>query len=103
MLKTNNFEDRKYSCVLNHYWWWQRHDEDGNDDELQMNGLRNFEDDFDGEYGDLQLIFFWKNYDKNDDKYTMTLKANGFGKGGLRRVATLHLPTPLVIFISHHI
>ena len=43
--------------------------------------------------------FFWKIYDKNDHKYTMTLKANGFGKEGLRRVATLHLPTPLVILI----
>ena len=44
---------------------------------------------------------FCKNYDKNDDidKYTKTLKANGFGKEGLRRVATLHLPTPLVILI----
>ena len=42
---------------------------------------------------------FWKIYDKNDDKYTMTLKANGFGKEGLRRVATLHLPTPLVVLI----
>ena len=52
MLKTNNFEDRKYLCVVNHYWWWQRHDEDGNADELQMNGLHNFEDDFDGEYDD---------------------------------------------------
>ena len=29
----------------------------------------------------------------------MTLKANGFGKEGLRRVATLHLPTPLVVLI----
>ena len=65
-----------------------------------MNGLCNFEDDFDGEYGDLQVnVFFWKIYDKNDDKYTMTLKANGFGKEGLRRVATLHLPTPLVVLI----
>ena len=37
---------------MKHDWWWQRHDEDGNADELQMNGLHNFEDDFDGEYDD---------------------------------------------------
>ena len=58
--KTDNFEDRKYSCVVNHDWWWQRHDEDSNDDELQMNRLHNFEDDFHCEYDDLQVNDFGK-------------------------------------------
>ena len=93
---------------MNHDWWWQRHDEDGNDDELQMNGLRNFDYVFDDEYDDLRVNVLGKFMTRMMINIRwllmininmMTLKANGFGKGGLRRVATLHSPTPQVILI----
>ena len=73
-----------------------------------MNGLCNFDYVFDDEYDDLRvnvlgkfmkrmMIYVYTMININ----TMTLKANGFGKGGLRRVATLHSPTPLVSDCHH--